>query len=173
MKVLLARFDSPDRLTAALERLHDLGYRRLEAFTPFPLPRVIELLKPPRTRIGWAAVLGALAGGLLTYAMIYWSAVVNYPLNIGGRPLHSWPAFLPAALVAAALWSGMVTLIAMLRWCGLPRWHHPLFSVREFDRATYDRYFLLLDCADPLFDGEPTRRLIEGFSPERIEEAER
>lgn len=165
---LIARFRSPAELVEAVRRLHDQGYRRLDAFTPYPLPELTDMLGGSTSRIGWIAALSALAGGVLTYAVAYWTAVVDYPLNIGGRPLHSWPAFLPAALVSAALWSGLATLIGMLWLCGLPRWHHRLFEVKAFDRATYDRYFLLVE-DDPAFDATETRRLLESLSPEHIE----
>lgn len=168
MTALVARFRSPAELVEAVRRLRDQGYRRLDAFTPYPLPELAELLGGSTSRIGWVAALSALAGGALTYAVIYWTAVVDYPLNIGGRPLHSWPAFLPAALVSAALWSGLATLIGMLWLGGLPRWHHRLFDVKGFDRATYDRYFLLVE-DDPAFEASETRRLLESLSPEHIE----
>lgn len=168
MTALVARFRSPAELVEAVRRLRDQGYRRLDAFTPYPLPELAELLGGSTSRIGWVAALSALAGGALTYAVIYWTAVVDYPLNIGGRPLHSWPAFLPAALVSAALWSGLATLSGMLWLGGLPRWHHRLFDVKGFDRATYDRYFLLVE-DDPAFEASETRRLLESLSPEHIE----
>ncbi|PWG01367.1 DUF3341 domain-containing protein [Sphingosinicella humi] len=168
MTGLIARFRSPAELVEAVRRLRDQGYRRLDAFTPYPLPELTELLGGSTSRIGWIAALSALAGGALTYAVIYWTAVVDYPLNIGGRPLHSWQAFLPAALVSAALWSGLATLIGMLWLGGLPRWHHRLFDLKGFDRATYDRYFLLVE-DDPAFEASETRRLLESLSPEHIE----
>lgn len=170
MRGLVARFNSPEALLAAIERVRDEGYIRLDAFTPFPLPRVTELLGGRTSKIGWIAAGFALAGGILTYATIYGSSVVDYPLNIGGRPLHSWAAFLPVLVVAAALWSGLATLIGMLWLCGLPRWHHPLFGVRQFDRATYDKFFLLVDADDPAFAAGKTRRLLESLAPEQVED---
>lgn len=172
MKALAAKFGEAGALTDAVERLQAEGYSRLDAYTPFPVEKVLDRLGPSTSRIGWTAAIAALVGGGLTYLTIWWTAVVDYPMNIGGRPLHSWPAFLPSALVAAALWSGIATLIAMLVWCGLPRWHHPLFDLKQFDQASYDKFFLLVDCADPAFDAERTRRLLESLEPERIEEVE-
>lgn len=172
MTALLARFGTSEALTEAVERLHDAGYRRLEAFTPFPLPQVLKRIGPATARVGWVAALAALAGGGLTWLTVYWTAVVDYPLNVGGRPLHSMPAFLPVVVVAAALWSGLATLIAMLFWCRLPRWHHPLFDVEGFDRATYDKFFLLIDGADPAFDAAGARRLLRGLGPEAVQDLE-
>lgn len=172
MKALLVRFGSPEALVRAVKALQEAGCTRLDAFTPFPLPDLLERLGPPTARIGWTAALAALAGGLLTYATVYWTSVVDYPLNVGGRPLHSWPAFLPVAIVAAALWSGIATLLAMLWWCGLPRWHHPLFQAREFDRATWDKFFLAVACDDPACGEARARELIRGCGPEAVKEVE-
>jgi hypothetical protein len=170
MNDLVARFGTPGALVEAVRRLREQGYRHLDAFTPYPLQELTEMLGGPTDRIGWIAALSAVAGGILTYALSYWTAVIDYPINIGGRPLHSWPAFLPATLVSAALWSGIATLTGMLWLCGLPRWHHPVFEVEQFDRATYDRYFLLICSDDPHFDMAETRRLLESLSPEQVDE---
>lgn len=172
MTAFVARFGSPDDLVEAVRRLREQGYRRLDAFTPYPLPELTKMLGGSTARIGWIAAIFALIGGALTYAVTYWTAVLDYPLNIGGRPLHSWSAFLPAALVSAALWSGLATLIGMLWLCDLPRWHHPLFDVKQFDRATYDKFFLLVGADDPKFESKETRRLLESLSPEHIDEVE-
>jgi hypothetical protein len=169
---LLARFATSAALSNAVERLHEAGYRRLDAFTPFPLPQVLERIGPPTARVGWVSALAALAGGGLTWLTVYWTAAVDYPLDVGGRPLHSWPAFLPVVIVAAALWSGLATLIAMLFWCGLPRWHHPLFDAEGFDRATYDKFFLLVDGADPAFDAADVWRRLRGLGAESIQDVE-
>ena len=169
MDALLARFDSPEALTAAVERFKSEGYGKLDAFSPFPLPEVTELIGGRTSMIGWIAASFALLGGALTYATIHWSSAIDYPLNVGGRPLVSWPAFVPVVLVAAALWSGLATLIGMLWLCGLPRWHHPLFDRKQFDRATYDKFFLLVGLEG---NAEETQRLLESLSPEHVEEVE-
>lgn len=168
MQGLVARFTTSDALLAAVRQLREGGYRRFDAFTPFPVPGLGELLDEPGGRIGGIAITFALIGGGLTYLMIYWSSVIDYPLNIGGRPLHSWPAFVPVVLVAAALWSGLATLIGMLWLCGLPRWHHPLFGVRQFDRATYDRFFLMVAADDPHFSEDELGRLLERAGAEHV-----
>lgn len=170
MSGLIAKFGSPEQLMAALRRLRAEGYVKLDIFTPFPLPEANVLLGCRTAKIGWIAAISALIGGGLTYAVIYWTAVVDYPLNIGGRPLHSWPAFLPAALVAAALWSGLATLVGMLYLAGLPRWHHPLFDVHQFDRATYDKFFLFVDDRDLAFLEKDSRELLQSLGAEHVGE---
>lgn len=166
---LIAKFGSTAELVAAIERLQETGYRKLDTFTPFPIPAVSEALCPRTAAIGWIAALAALAGGAFTWATVYWTSVIDYPLDIGGRPLDSWPAFLPVIIVAAALWSGIATLIGMLWLCGLPRWHDPLFDVRQFGRATYDKFFLFVARADPAFSEEEARRLLDSFGCEQID----
>lgn len=173
MPGFIARFDTPESLVAAIGRVRDEGYTRLDAFTPFPLPEVTKQLGGGTWTIGWIAAVFALIGGGLTYATLYWVAAVDYPLNVGGRPLNSWAAFLPVVLVAAALWSGLATLVGMLYLCGLPRWHHPLFDIGQFDRASYDRFFLMIDGDDPVFSPDETRRLLASLGPEHIDEVGR
>jgi hypothetical protein len=170
VKALLAEFDSSDALVAAVRRLQAEGYTRLDAYTPFPLDEITELLGGPTARIGWIAAISAIVGGALTYALVWWSAAIDYPLNVGGRPLHSWPAFLPSVVVAAALWSGLATLIGMLRLAGLPRWHQPLFDVRRFDRVTYDRFVLAVGADDPRFGDTSTPALLRSLGAGSVEE---
>lgn len=172
MKALIATFSAPEPLITAIDRLREEGVSALDAYMPFPLPEVLDRIGPSTSRIGWTAALAALAGGGLTYLTVYWSAVVDYPLNVGGRPLHSWPLFLPVAIVAAALWSGIATLLAMLYWCGLPRWHHPLFDVKQFHRASDDVFFLSVDCADPAFAADHVHALLQREGADHIEEVE-
>lgn len=170
MSGLIAKFASSEQLIEAVKRCREAGYDRIDTFTPYPIPELTRLLGGQTSAIGWIAAAAALTGGALTYALIYWSAVLGYPLNIGGRPIHSWPAFIPAVLVAAALWSGLATLLATLWMAGLPRWHDPLFDIHQFDRATYDKFFLLVRGDDPAFSKEETRRLLETLNPEHVDE---
>src|SRR3546814_7710759 len=119
------------------------------------------------------AAVFALIGGGLTYATLYCVAAGDEPLNVGGRPPNSWWAFMPVVLVATALWSCLATLVGMLYLCGLPRWHHPLFDIGQFDRASYDRFFLLIEGDDPIFSPDETRRLLASLGPEHIDEVGR
>lgn len=168
MSGLVAKFDTPEALVDALKRLRIEGYTRLDAYTPFPVSEITRMLGGRTSIIGWIAALSALAGAAITYGVIYWTAVADYPLNIGGRPLNSWPAFLPAILVVAALWSGLGALIGTLWLAGLPRWHHPLFDIHQFDRATYDKFFLLVEGGPDVPEAE-TRALLESLQPEHID----
>jgi hypothetical protein len=147
----LAEFATPDALLAALARLRALGYARLETYTPFPVEGVEAHLGIRRSRIPVVAGLSALAGGIAAYAIQWWCSAVSYPLNVGGRPLHSAPAFIPITFEMSVLGAATAIVVALL-WCvRLPRLWHPVFQVDGFERASIDRFWLGVDVTDPRF----------------------
>lgn len=162
---LLAEFGTADALLAAARALRAAGYRELEAYSPFPVEGLAEALGPQRDAVPLCTLLGALAGGVGGYLMQWYSAVVDYPVNIGGRPLHSWPMFVPATFELAVLGGAFAAVLAMLWGCGLPRLRHPLFAVPEFDLATRNRFFLAVRTRDPAFDRQRTPALLQGLQP--------
>ncbi|MGE5468695.1 MAG: DUF3341 domain-containing protein [Ignavibacteria bacterium] len=155
---VLAEFATADALLAAAAAATREGHR-VEAYAPFPVDGLPEAVGFTRNRMPLIAFLGGLAGGAATYAMQWYSAVVSYPINVGGRPLHSWPAFMPATLAVTILGAALAVLAGMLIANGLPRLRHPLFEVREFDLATRNRFFLCLR-ADLEGDAERARRFL-------------
>lgn len=167
---LLAEFDSAAALTAAVRRVRAATRFAPEAYAPCPLEELGALLPPHRDRIPLAMLLGALAGGIGTFALEWYSAVVDYPLDVGGRPLFSWPAFLPPALEMTLLGAALCGVAAMLIGNGLPRLHHPLFAVPAFERASRDRFFLLLRADDPPFEARAARALLESLAPLAVHE---
>ena len=142
---LLAEFDSPEQLLMAAEQVHRAGYQHVDAFTPFPVEGLTQRLGIPRTRLPWLVLAGAVAGGLAGYGLQVYVSVWAYPLNVGGRPLHSWPAFLPVTFELAILGAALAAVFGMLFCNGLPRPHHPLFAVPRFARATLDSFFLCVN----------------------------
>jgi hypothetical protein len=120
--------------------------------------------------IPWIACLAGLTGAIVQYGSQYWMNVVDYPLNVGGRPLHSWPAFIPASLIVAILWAGAATLIGLLLILRLPRLHHPVFAVPGFDRASEDRFFLHIMQDDPMFEAATVRAFLGALSPCAVRE---
>lgn len=170
---LLASFDTADALLEAARLVSDAGYRRLDAFTPFPVEGLAEAIGFRGGKVRWLVLLGALLGGLLGYFIQYYSAVVDYPLNVGGKPLHSWPAFMLVTFELTILGGAFGAVLGMLALNGLPRLHHPLFNTPGFGLATRDRFFLLVDARDPRFDPENTRDLLEALGPLRVEDVER
>lgn len=140
---VLAEFPTPDELLAAARAAHADGYA-VEAYSPFPVEGLDEAVGFVGNRMPLITFVGGLAGGAGGYFMQWYSAVVSYPLNIGGRPLDSWPAFLPATVALTILGAAFAAVIGMLVANGLPRLHHPLFEIREFDLATRNRFFVCL-----------------------------
>lgn len=171
---LLARFDGPGKLVEAARAVRAAGYRRFDAFSPFPIPELDgpvpshwPLLLPLLTLVGAATL------GVGFYLFQYWTAVADYPLNVGGRPLHSWPSFLMPSITLAFLGASMTTVFWLLVLSGLPRLHHPLFDVPEFDAATGDGFFLCVRADDPLYDPGRTRRLLAALEPRLLAEVPR
>jgi hypothetical protein len=158
---LMAEYESADHLLAAARAAHGDGYRRLEAYSPFPVEGIVELLEPGRERLPLIVLLCALAGGAGFYLLEIWSAVFAYPLNVGGRPLFSWPAFVPPAVEITLLSGALGAVIGMLVLNGLPRLRHPVFEVDGFERASTDRFFLCLRADDPSFDEDRARAALQ------------
>jgi hypothetical protein len=148
----MAEFEGADALHDAVLAAKRDGYTRLDAFSPFPLPKIAAELGVRPRAVPWIAFSSGLVGAAIQYGVQYGLNVVDYPLNVGGRPLHSWPAFIPTVLIVAILWTGVATLLSMLFILRLPRLHHPVFSVSGFERAGEDRFFLLILAEDPRFD---------------------
>jgi hypothetical protein len=162
---VMAEFPAPEALIAAVAAARDAGFTRLDAFSPFPLPEVAEALRVRPRVIPWIAVVTAVIGAAVQYGSQYWMNAVDYPLNVGGRPLHSWPTFIPSTIIVAILWAGAATLLSMLLIIRLPRLHHPVFAVPGFERASEDRFFLLILGDDPLFDDHRVRAFLQGLAP--------
>ncbi|HEY1899315.1 MAG TPA: DUF3341 domain-containing protein [Steroidobacteraceae bacterium] len=168
---LLAEFPSAQQLVLAVQRArHEDPHAHLEAYSPLALEELQAALGTRRGHIPLWTLLGAIFGGVGTYAVEWYSAVINYPLNVGGRPPASWPAFLPPALEMTLLGAAVFGVVAMLSSARLPRLHHPLFAVHAFERATSDRFFLLLRADAPGFDLPRTRRLLGALQPLAVTE---
>jgi hypothetical protein len=149
---IMAEFQSPEALMEAVRAAKRAGYTKLDAYSPFPLADLARELGVRTSVIPWIATVAGLVGAAIQYGSQYWMNVVDYPLNVGGRPLHSWPAFVPASLIVAILWAGAATLIGLLLILRLPRLHHPVFAFPGFERVSEDRFFLCIMQDDPRFD---------------------
>jgi hypothetical protein len=156
--VLLAEFAQGHRMTAAARGAALRQLRVLDAFTPFPVEELDALLPPRPSRIRLVMLLGGLAVAALAYGTEFYSAVIDYPYNAGGRPLHSWPAFMLVPFALGILGATIAGLAAFLIACGLPRLHHPLFALDGFERASQDRFFLALARPE---QGSETQRTID------------
>ncbi|HWP59564.1 MAG TPA: DUF3341 domain-containing protein [Candidatus Acidoferrales bacterium] len=169
---LMAEFENPNDLVAAARAARAAGYRKMDAYTPFPVEGLAEALELGRTHVPLVVLIGGLIGAALGYGMQYYLMAVDYPLNIGGRPFHSWPAFIPVTFEMTVLVAGLAAVIGMLALNGLPQPYHPVFNVERFALATRDRFFLCIEATDPLFDREGTRRFLERLRPRVVVEVE-
>lgn len=157
---LLAEFADSDALIHAARALTDRGYRKVEAYTAFPVEGLSEALNFRKTWLPVLVLIGGVIGCAGGFYLQYWVSVEAYPLNIGGRPLNSWPAFIPVTFECTILVAALTAVLGMLALNGLPRPHHPLFALPQFARASTDGYFIGIQAIDPLFDLEATTRLL-------------
>jgi hypothetical protein len=169
---LLAEFVDSHALIEATRHARTAGYRRIDAFSPFPVEALEEALALPPSRLPWLVMLGGVVGGLSGYALQYWVSVIEYPLNIGGRPLHSWPAFIPVTFETTILGAALTAVLGMLALNGLPMPYHPLFNAPQFGLASRDRFFLCIEASDPQFDLEQTRQFLSELHPREVIEVE-
>jgi hypothetical protein len=170
---LLAEFNTPGELVQATEAAHAAGYRRMECYTPYPVEEAAVALRFHKNRVPLVTLLGGLMGVTTALLMETWIAVWSYPLNIGGRPLFSWPAFIIPAYEWTILFAGLSAAFGMVALNGLPQLYHPLFNSPNFrDGATTDKFFLCLEATDPRFSIMETRALLEQFSPASVVEVE-
>jgi hypothetical protein len=167
---LIAEFRSGDALLEAAKRARDDGYREVEAYAPYPVEGIAEAVGFRRNRIPLMTLLGGIAGGLGGYFLQWYSAVIDYPINVGGRPLHSWPSFIPATFELTILGAALAAVFGMLAANGLPRLHHPVFNAPDFEQATRNRFFLCLPARDPHFDGKRSRDFLQGLKPLSVAE---
>jgi len=154
---LLAEFDSAQALLTAAHKVRAAGFTQTDAFSPMPIHGLAEALgfrehKVPKVTLA-AGITGALAG----YGLQYWTQVIAYPMNIGGRPFHAWVSFIPPAFETTILFAAFSAAISMLALNGLPQPYHPLFNHDGFKRATQNGFFLAIEATDPRFDVERTR----------------
>ncbi len=169
---LMAEFDNPEVLLAAARRARQEGYRRMDAYTPFPIEELAEAIGFHHTRLPLVVLIGGIVGCIGGYLLQYYASVIDYPLNVGGRPFHSWPAFIPVTFEMTILVAAFSAVLGMLALNGLPKPYHPVFNAPRFAMATRDRFFLCIEAADPQFDREGTKRFMESLEPREVFEVE-
>jgi hypothetical protein len=169
---LVAEFSSPETLLAAANRVRKAGYRRIDAFTPFAVHGLAEAIGFHRSRLPLVVLLGGIVGGGGAFFMEWFSATIHYPLNVGGRPLDSWPSFIPVTFELTVLGAALAAVLGMIAMNGLPMPYHPLFNVERFGQASRDRFFLCIEARDSKFDLSATKRFLESLQPMGVYEVE-
>jgi hypothetical protein len=167
LHALLAEFADPAALVAGARECA-ARYRDVDAYAPYAVEGLPEALGFRRDRVALVTLLGGIGGGAGAYFLQWYSAVVDYPINAGGRPLHSWPAFVPATFELTILGAALACFFGMLVLNGLPRLHHPIFNAPDFDLASRNRFFLGIRASDPAFDRQETRAALEALDPLRV-----
>jgi len=170
---LMAEFAEPEALLEAARRSFAEGYRRMDAYSPFPIDGLAEAIGFHKTRLPLLVLIGGIIGCIGGFYLQYWVAVIDYPLNIGGRPLNSWPMFIPVTFELTILVAGLTAVLGLLALNGLPMPYHPVFNVERFQLATRNRFFLCIESVDPRFSHETTRRFLESLAPQGVYEVER
>ena len=165
---LMVEFHEADALMKAIAAAREAGYTQMEAYAPFPLHGLPEALGRKPSKLPYIVLAGGITGALGGYLLQYYTSVISYPMNIGGRPIHSWPAFIPVTFECTILLSAFAAVLGMLALNGLPAPYHPVFNVPRFSAASRDRFFLCIESRDPRFDVEETTRFLEGLGVEEV-----
>jgi hypothetical protein len=167
---VMAEFDTPIELVAATWKARDAGYRRMDAYSPYPVEGLHEALHFHDNRLQIIVLIGGIAGALTGYLMQYYAAVIDYPLNIGGRPLHSWPSFIIVTFELTILFAAFAAVFGMLALNHLPMPYHPVFNVAEFANASRNKFFLVIEARDSQFDVDRTTDFLESLTPREVHE---
>lgn len=170
---LLAEFDDPSSLVKAAEHTYQAGYRNMDTFSPFPVEGAWEAMEAHDHRLSKIVLGGGILGGCTGYGLEYWVHAVTYPTNIAGKPLNSWPQFIPVTFELTILFGAISAMLALIFLNGFPQPYHPVFNVKRFaEHATRDKFFLLVEATDPKFDREQTLNFLKGLNPSEINEVE-
>jgi ActD protein len=167
---VMAEFDSPTALVNAARAAREHGYRRLDAYSPFPIEELNDVLHLHRNRLPLIVLIGGILGGICGYLLQYYVTVIQYPINVAGRPLHSWPAYIVITFEVTILFAAFSCVLGLLALCGLPTPYHPVFNVPRFALASRNRFFLCIEAADPMFDHDRTSDFLETLGPREVSE---
>jgi len=169
---VMAEFDNPTDLVAAARRTYEAGYRRINGYSPYPIEELSEAIGFHHTRLPLIVLIGGVLGGLGGFFMQYWMAVIDYPLNVGGKPYNSWPAFIPITFECSILCAALAAVLGMLALNKLPQPYHPVFNAPNFALATRDRFFLVIESKDPKFEHDSVVSFMQGFGPRDVSDVE-
>jgi Protein of unknown function (DUF3341) len=169
---LMAEFDDPTTLVHAAKHAYAAGYRQIDTFSPYPIEAAWEAIGQHDRRLSLIVLCGGIAGLLSGIGLQEWVHQLAYPINIAGKPLNSWPQFVPVTFELTILFAALAGVIGMILLNGLPMPYHPVFNVQRFEHASRDKFFLLVESVDPKFDREQTREFLKGLNASEINEVE-
>ena len=165
---LMAEFDSAQALIDAANKVRQAGYTKADAYSPFPIHGLAEALGFRERAVAPIVLCAGITGGLAGYGLEYWTQVIDFPMNIGGRPYHSWVSFIPPAYETTILFAAFSAVIGMLFLNGLPQPYHPVFNAPRFERASQDGFFLAIEATDPKFSADATRGFLMSLNPREV-----
>ena len=170
---LLARFSDPETLVSAVEHVTEAGYRHVDAYTPFPIEDLADAMRLKPSKLPYAVLIGGILGGLLGFGMQYFATVMSLPLNIGGKPLNSWPAYIPITFETTILLAALGGVIGLFIATRFPQPYHPVFNVEDFQKhGSVDGFYVGIEARDPKFDLAETRKFLENLGPLLVSEIE-
>ena len=170
---VMAEFDAPESLLGAAQHARARGYRDMDAYSPMPIEGLAEAIGFHGVGVQRLVLAAGLTGAGCGFGLCYWMSVIAYAHNVGGRPLNSWPAYIPITFEMMVLIACLTAVIGMLALNGLPQHYHPVFNVPEFARASRDRFFLCIEASDPQFESERTRQFLKELRPLEVTDVER
>ena len=169
---IMGEFDNPSDLVAAARRTYEAGYRRVNGYSPYPIEELDEAIGFKRTSLPLIVLIGGILGGLGGFFMQYWMEVIDYPLNVGGKPYNSWPAFIPITFECTVLVAAFAAVLGMLVLNKLPQPYHPVFNAPNFALATRDRFFLVIEANDPRFSHAETTQFLNTIGAKNVSDVE-
>lgn len=161
---VIAEFDDPTAFVEAARAVRKRGYRKFEAYSPYPIKDLFKIV-PGGNPVPLIVLTGGMLGAATAWTMQYYIAAIDYPINVGGRPLYSWPAFVPILFELTVLLAALAAFFGTLYLCGFPRLHFPTFNLSEFARASTDRFFLCIQARDPIYDPQATTGFLNELGP--------
>jgi hypothetical protein len=167
---VMGEFSTPEDLLVATKKAREAGYKHVEAYTPFPIEGLAEAVGFKWTAVPLLTLMGGVGGGLTGFGLQYWVAAITYPLNIGGRPYNSWPAFIPVTFELTVLGASIFAVFGMLALNKLPQPYHPVFNVERFGQASTDKFFLCIEARDPKFDLAETSKFLQSLHAQHVNE---
>jgi hypothetical protein len=165
---LVAEFSDTEHILAAANQAREAGYKKMDAYSPFPVHGLAEAIGFQDSWLPWIIFGGGVAGAIGGFLMEVYCLAIDYPLNVGGRPLVSWPSFIPVAFETTILCASFGAVIGMLALNGLPRPYHSIFNTPRFELCSQDKFFLCIEADDPQFDIERTEQFLESLGPDAV-----